>query len=328
MIARTRIQCRAVTGITLMLAAVGAVAQSAANYPVKPLRLIVGYTPGGNADTLARAVGQKLTQAWGQPVVVENRAGAGTNIGSELAARAPADGYTLFMPTAANAINATLYSKLGYDIVGDFAPITNLAKIPGILIVHPSVPARNVRELIALAKARPGELRHGSTGIGSPHHLSAEIFKSMAGVRMIHVPYKGASPLLTDVIAGHIEVVFMGMASALPHVKSSRLRALAVTSMKRVAAAPEVATIDEQGLPGFDTTSWFGVAVPAGTPRDIVTRLHAAIVRIIALPEVRNPLISEGAEFIGDTPEQFAEFLKADIERWGKAIKASGARPE
>jgi tripartite-type tricarboxylate transporter receptor subunit TctC len=301
----------------------GAAAQ---NYPNRPLRFIVGYTPGGTADILARAVGQKLTEAWRQSVVVENRAGAGTNIGSEIAAKSQPDGYTLFMPTVANAINVTLYPKLAYDPVRDFALITNLAKVPGVVVVHPSVPVRNVKELIALAKAHPNQLHHGSTGIGSPHHLAGELFKTMAGIKMIHVPYKGASPAINDVIAGHIEVYFGAMVSVLPHVKSGRLRPLGVTSLKRVSAMPEVATIDEQGLKGFETGSWFGVAVPTGTPREIIARLHDEIVRIIMLPEIRDRMSAEGAQFVGDTPEQYTAFFKAEIEKWSKAVKASGAK--
>ncbi len=315
-----------VSAVAAILAAGPALAQSAANYPNKAIRYIVGYTPGGTADMLARAVGQKLTEAWGQQVIVENRPGAGTNIGTEIAAKSPPDGYTLFMPTVANAINPTLYPKLSYDPLKDFSYIINYAKVPGILVVHPSVPARNAKELIALAKAHPNALRHGSTGIGSPHHLAGEIFKTMAGVKMIHVPYKGATPAISDVIAGHIEVYFGAMVSTLPHAKSGRLRALAVTSLKRVAAAPDVATLDEQGLKGFETGSWFGMAVPTGTSRDIINKLHAEAVRAIAAPELRNRMSAEGADFVGDTPEQFTAFFKSEIEKWGKAVKASGAK--
>lgn len=316
-----------------LLAALGAgvllsSAAFAQNYPTKAIRFIVGYTPGGAADILARAVGAKMTEAWGQSVVVENRAGAGTNIGSEIGAKAPPDGYTLFMPTVANAINVSLYPKLAYDPVKDFTFVTNIATVPGIVVVHPSVPARNAKELIALAKAHPNDLRHGSTGIGSPHHLAGELFKTMAGIKMIHVPYKGASPALVDVVAGHIEVYFGAFVSVLPHVKSGRLRPLGVTSLKRVPALPEIATIDEQGLKGFETGSWFGVAVPAATPREIVNKLHAEVVRIIKMPEVYERIASEGATFVGDTPEQFAAFFKAEIVKWGKAVKASGAKPE
>lgn len=312
--------------VVAALVAGPALAQSATHYPSKPIRYIVGYTPGGTADMLARAVGQKLTEAWGQQVIVENRAGAGTNIGTEIAAKSPPDGYTLFMPTVANAINPTLYPKLNYDPLKDFVYITNYAKVPGILVVHPSVPARNAKELIALARAHPNALRHGSTGIGSPHHLAGEIFKTMAGVKMIHVPYKGATPAISDVIAGHIEVYFGAMVSTLPHAKSGRLRALAVTSLKRVVAAPDIATLDEQGLKGFETGSWFGMAVPTGTSRDIINKLHVEAVRAIAAPELRNRMSAEGAEFVGDTPEQFTAFFRSEIEKWGKAVKASGAK--
>ncbi|MGQ0525824.1 MAG: tripartite tricarboxylate transporter substrate binding protein [Betaproteobacteria bacterium] len=311
----------------LLAVAIGdASAQGATSYPTKPIRYIVGYTPGGTADMLARAVGQKLTEAWGQQVIVENRPGAGTNIGTEIAAKSPPDGHTLFMPTVANAINPTLYPKLTYDPIRDFAYIINFAKVPGILTVHPSVPARNAKDLIALAKARPGELRHGSTGIGSPHHLAGEIFKTMAGVKMIHVPYRGATPAIADIIAGHIEVYFGAMVSTLPHARNGRLRALAVTSAKRVEAVPDIATLNEQGLRGFETGSWFGMAVPAATPRDIIAKLHAGAVRAIAAPELRQRMSAEGAEFVGDTPEQFTAFFKSEVAKWGKAVKASGAK--
>jgi tripartite-type tricarboxylate transporter receptor subunit TctC len=314
--------------VLMTMSITAAFAQSGASYPTKPIRWIVGYTPGGTADMLARAVGQKLGEAWGQQVIVENRPGAGTNIGTEVAAKSAPDGYTLFMPTVANAINPTLYPKLNFDILRDFVHITNFAKVPGIVVVHPSVPARNVKELIALAKAHPDSLRHGSTGIGSPHHLAGEIFKSMAGVRMVHVPYRGATPAITDIVAGHIEVYFGAMVSTLPHAKSGRVRALGVTTLKRVAAVPDIPTISEQGLKGFETGSWFGVSVPTGTSKDIVSRLHKETVRILALPEVRDRMASEGADFVGDTPEQFTAFIRSEMDKWGKAVKASGARPE
>ncbi|MEQ1773392.1 MAG: tripartite tricarboxylate transporter substrate binding protein [Burkholderiales bacterium] len=300
----------------------------ATNYPTKPMRYLVGYTPAGTADLLARAVGQKLYEAWGQQVIVENRPGGGTNIATEMGAKAAPDGYTLFMPTVANAINPTLMAKLNFDLMRDFIHITNYAKVPGILVVHPSVPAKNAKDLIALAKARPGELRHGSTGIGSPHHLAAEIFKTMAGVKMIHVPYKGATPAITDVVAGHIEIYFGAMVSTIPHVKSTRVRALGVTSLKRVAAAGDTPTLDEQGLKGFDTGSWFGMSVPAGTPNDIVMKLHAAATRAIQAPDIRDRMSAEGADFVGDTPAQFTAFIREELVKWGKAVKASGAKPE
>ena len=312
-----------------MLGATANAAQAqdaAANYPSRSIRYIVGYTPGGTADMLARAVGQKLAAAWGQQVIVDNRAGAGTNIGTELGARAPADGYTLFMPTVANAINPTLYPKLGYDMLKDFAYVTNFAKVPGIVVVHPSLPAKNAKELIAIAKANPNSLRHGSTGIGSPHHLAGEIFKTMAGVKMIHVPYKGATPAIADIIAGHIEVYFGAMVSTLPHARSNRLRALGVTSLKRVDAAKDIPTLDEQGLKGFETGSWFGMAVPTGTSNAIITKLHAESTKALQAPDLRDRMVAEGAEFVGDTPEQYTAFIKVELAKWGKAVKASGAK--
>jgi len=316
------------TAGSLALAAASAGAQTAANYPAKPMRYIVGYTPAGTADMLARAVGQKLHEAWGQQVIVENRPGAGTNIGTEVGAKAPPDGYTLFMPTVANAINPTLYPKLNYDMMKDFAYVTNFAKVPGIVVCHPSTPVKNAKELAALAKANPNSLRHGSTGVGSPHHLAAEIFKTMAGVKMIHVPYRGASPALTDVIGGQIEIYFGAMVSTIPHVKSGRLRALGVTSLKRVAAAGATPTLDEQGFKGFETGSWFGMAVPTGTPREIIMKLHAESIKAIASPDIRDRMSAEGAEFVGDTPEQFTAFIKTEIVKWAKAVKVSGAKPE
>ena len=302
-----------------------AVAQS---YPSKPIRYIVGYTPAGTADMLARAVGQKLYEAWGQQVIVENRPGAGTNIGTEIAAKAAPDGYTLFMPTVANAINPTLYPRLNYDMTRDFAYVTNFAKVPGMVVCHPSIPIKNAKELAALARAKPNSLRHGSTGIGSPHHLAAEIFKTMAGVKMIHVPYKGAGPALTDVVAGHIEIYFGAMVSTIPHVKSGRLRSLGVTSLKRVSAASDSPTLDEQGFKGFETGSWFGMAVPAATPREIVAKLHAESIKAIAAPDIRDRMSAEGADFVGDTPEQFTAFIKSETVKWAKAVRASGAKPE
>lgn len=316
-----------VAATLLSAAAIPAVAQdAAANYPSRSIRYIVGYTPGGTSDMLARAVGQKLAAAWGQQVIVDNRPGAGTNIGTELGARAPADGYTLFMPTVANAINPTLYPKLGYDMLKDFAYITNFARVPGIVVVHPSLPAKNAKELIAIAKANPNALRHGSTGIGSPHHLAGEIFKTMAGVKMVHVPYKGATPAISDIIAGHIEVYFGAMVSTLPHARSNRLRALGVTSLKRVDAAKDIPTLDEQGLKGYETGSWFGMAVPTGTPQAIITKLHAESTKALQAPDLRDRMIAEGAEFVGDTPAQFTAYIRSELDKWGKAVKASGAK--
>ena len=313
--------------ITALISA-NADAQGAANYPNRSIRWLVGYTPGGTADMVARAVGAKFTETWGQTVIVENRPGGATNIATEMVAKSAPDGYTLLLGTVANVINPALYQKMSFDFQKDFIHVTNMASTPGMVVVHPSVPAKNARELVALAKAQPGQLRHGSTGIGSPHHLAGELFKSMAGVKMVHVPYKGASPALVDVVAGHIEIYFGAMVSTIPHVKNKRVRALAMTSAKRSPAAPDIATLQEQGFKGFETGSWFGLHVPAATPRDIVSKLHAETVRAIGLPEIRNRMQPEGAEFIGDTSEQFAAYVRTEIEKWGKAVKVSGAKPE
>ncbi len=297
-------------------------------YPSKAVRWIVPYTPGGGTDIAARAIGQKLAEAWGQPVIIENRPGGSTNIGAEAAAKSPADGYTLFAPTVTNAVNVTLFPKLNFDIMRDFAHVTNMVKIPNILVVHPSVPVRNPQELIALAKTHPNELRHGSPGIGSPQHLAAEIFKFMSGVKMLHVPYKGAAPAITDTVGGHIEVYFGAILSTLPQVKSGRLRALGVTSLNRVAAVPEIPTLDQQGLKGFETVSWVMLSVPAGTPREIIAKINADAVRAVGMRDVRERMAADGTEMVGDTPEQVTAYLKSEIEKWGKAVRLSGAKPE
>jgi tripartite-type tricarboxylate transporter receptor subunit TctC len=316
--------------MALLTACAAAEAQvpGAANYPNRALRWMVGYTPGGVADMLARAVGAKFNEAWGQAVIVENRPGAGTNIATEIVAKSAPDGYTLLLGTVANVINPALYPKLAFDFHKDFVHVCNMASTPGIVVVHPSVPAKNVQELVALAKARPGQLRHASTGIGSPHHLGGELFKHMAGVKMVHVPYKGATPAITDAVAGHIEVYFGAMVSTIPHVKSGRLRALATTSAKRSPAAPGIATLQEQGFKDFETGSWFGLQVPAATPRDIVAKLHAETIRAIAAPDIRNRMQAEGAEFIGNNGEQFSAFIRGEIEKWGRAVKLSGAKAQ
>jgi tripartite-type tricarboxylate transporter receptor subunit TctC len=314
-------------GAALMLPAASA-ALAQANYPAKPVRWIVPYAPGGGTDLLARTVAAKFTEAWGKQVIVENRPGGATNIGTEVAAKSAPDGYTLFASTLANAINTTLFPRLNYDIVRDFSHITNIAKLPSMIVVHPTVPAKNAKELVALAKARPNKLSHGSPGIGSPQHLGAEMFKSMTGVRMVHVPYKGASPALIDVVGGHIEVYFGNVVSTLPYAKNGRLRALGVTSLKRIDAAPEIPSLNEQGFKGFEVVSWVLVSIPAGTPREIVMKIHGDAVRAIRMPDVRERLASDGAELVGDTPEQVTAYLKAEIEKWGKAVKSSGAKPE
>ena len=305
-----------------------AAAQSAANFPNRAMRWMVGYTPGGTADMLARAVGARFNEAWGQPVIVENRPGGATNIATEMVAKSAPDGYTLLLGTVANVINPSLYPKMPFDFAKDFVHVTNMASTPGMVVVHPSVPVKTIKDLVALAQAKPGQLRHSSTGIGSPHHLAGELFKHMANVKMVHVPYKGATPAITDVVAGHIEIYFGAMVSTIPQVKNGRLRALAMTSAKRSPAAPDIPTLQEQGFKGFETGSWFGLHVPAATPRDIVNKLHTEALRAINQPDIRRRMEPEGAEFIGDTPEQFANYIRSDIEKWGRAVKLSGAKAE
>lgn len=298
---------------------------AAAAYPEKPIRLVVPYTPGGVTDLLARAVGEKLGKSLGQSVVVDNRPGGGANIGADLVAKSPPDGYTLLMGSAAtHAINSSLYRQIPYDHVKDFAPVTLVAKVPNILVVHPSVPAQSVKELIALAKAKPGQLNFGSSGSGGTIHLSGELFKSMAGIDMVHIPYKGSAPAVTDLLGGQIQVMFDS--SVIPYVNAGKLRALGVTSARRSSALPDVPTIAEAGLPGYEATAWFGILAPAGTPREIITKLNTEIVRALNDPEMQERLRSQGAEVAGNTPEEFAAFIKAETQKWAKVVKESGAR--
>ena len=312
-------------GLTLTCA--GASAQ---NYPSRPIRLVVPYPPGGPLDIMARAIGHKLTEAWSQPVVVDNRAGAGGNIGADLVAKSPADGYTLLMgAVATHAINPTLYGKLPYDPVKDFAPLALVAQVPNILVVNPAVPARSVRELIELARARPGYLNFGSGSTGSTGHLAGELFKTMAGVQMVHIPYKGGAPAMADLLAGQVELMFDNLANALPNVRAGRLRALAVTTLARSPAVPDLPTIAEAGLPGFDLTTWFGLMAPAGTAPEIVAKLNAEIVRALAAKDMRERLEKMGAEPpANNTPERFAAFIRAEAAKYAKVVKDSGARVE
>lgn len=313
--------------LALTLACAGVSAQS---YPSRPIRVVVPYPPGGPLDIMARAIGQKLTEAWSQPVVVDNRAGAGGNIGAELVAKSPADGYTLLMgAVATHAINPTLYGKLAYDPVKDFEPVALVAQVPNILVVNPSVPARSVKELIEVARARPGYLNFGSGSTGSTGHLAGELFNAMAGVQMVHIPYKGGAPAMADLLAGQVQLMFDNLANALPNVKAGRLRALAVTTLARSPAMPDLPTIAESGLPGFDLTTWFGLMVPAGTPPEIVIKLNAGIVRALNAKDMRERLEKMGAEPPADnTPEHFAAFIRAEAAKYAKVVKESGARVE
>ncbi|HUF80518.1 MAG TPA: tripartite tricarboxylate transporter substrate binding protein [Burkholderiales bacterium] len=312
---------------TLAIAAAGVShAQSADAYPSKPVRMIVPFAAGGSADTLARILGPLLHERWGQQLIVDNRPGAGGNIGADLVAKAAPDGYTLLMGTIALAISPGVYSKLPFDVARDFQPITMVASVPMILVVHPTVPARSVKELIALAKAKPGALTYSSAGNGTPSHLAGAMFESMTGTKMVHVPYKGGAPAVVDLLAGHVSLMLDNSLSVPAHIKAGRLRALGVSTTTRSSTLPEIPTIIEAGLPGYEFNSWFGVFAPAGTSRDIVSRLHADIARILADKAVQEKLRSQGAQAVGNTPAEFERLVKRDIERLAAVSKRAGAR--
>ena len=296
-------------------------------YPTRTVRIIVPYAAGGNTDITARAIGSKLTDVFSQQVIVDNRPGGATNIGSELAARAAPDGYTLFMGGASNAVNMSLYSKPPYDTMRDFAPITLCVKGANVLSIHPSLPVKTLKELIALAKARPGQLNFASSGIGSSNRMAGELLKVMAGINMVHVPYKGNTPALTDTVAGHVHMIFSGVPSLLPHIQSGRLRAVAIGSLKRFSAIPNVPTFDESGVKGYEATTWFGLMAPAKTSKEIVARLNAEVARIIASTEIKNRFVNDGLEPIGGSQDDFAKFIRDEIEKYAKVIKAAGIKP-
>jgi tripartite-type tricarboxylate transporter receptor subunit TctC len=314
---------------TAVIAAAFGTAALAQNYPVKPIRFIAPNLPGGPTDILARLIGQNLAESLGQPVVIENRAGAGGNIGTEVAAKAPPDGYTLVTGNNATfGANVSLYKRLGFDPVKDFAPVVLVASQPNILVVHPSLPVTSVRQLIALAKARPGQLNYSGSGMGAAAHLAAELFKSMSGTDIVHISYKSAAPALTDLIAGQTQLMFATSLSVMPYVKANRVRALAVTTAKRARIIPELPTIAEAGVPGFEAATWHGVLVPAGTSTAIIDRLNAEINRMLQLPDVRDRLTALGAEIIGGTPKEFADHIQREIPKWAKVIKDAGVRLE
>lgn len=297
----------------------------AQSYPTRPIRLITPSSPGSGVDIIARIVGQQLSKALGQQVIIDNRPGAGANLGAEIAAKAQPDGYTLLMATAAQVIHPSLpMGGLGYDTVRDFAPVSLVSTGQFIVLVHPSLPVNALRDLIGLARARPGELNYASGGNGSTPHLAAALFSAAAKIRMTHIPYKGSGPALTDLIAGQVQVMFANLAAGLPHVKAGRLRAVAVTGLKRSPAAPELPTVQEEGLPGYVVTWYFGVMVPFATPRHIIDQLNREIVKVMALPEMRSRLELEGAEPASSTPSEFAAFIHAEIAKWAKAVKAAG----
>ena len=314
------------------LAALLALAHAVAlaqGYPNKAIKIIVPFPPGGGTDIGTRIIAQKLSEAWGQPVLVENRGGAAGIVGTEATAKSAPDGYTIMMGNiGTHAINVSLYKKLPYDPVKDFAPISHVAGLPLFVLVHPSVKVTSIKELIALAKAQPGKLDYSSSGSGGSMHVAAELFKGMTGTHMVHIPYKGGGPAVADLLAGQVPVSFATVLETLPHVKSGRLRALAVTSANRSLASPSVATVAESGVPEYESISWLALFAPAGTPKDIINKISLEVVRIINLPDVKERLLLQGAEPIGSTPEQLAAVLANDIAKYAKVMKAAGVQPE
>jgi tripartite-type tricarboxylate transporter receptor subunit TctC len=297
-------------------------------WPSRPVRLVVPFAAGGSTDIVARVVGQKLSEALGQPVVIDNRPGASTQIGTDIVAKSPPDGYTLLVTPAPFTVNPTLFRKLPYDPYNDFTPILLINTTPLVTVVNPRVPATTVKELVALAKARPGQLNFGSSGTGGSNHLAGELFNAMAGVKMLHIPYKGNAPALADLVGGHVDVVFNGVTSAIALIRGGKLRALSVTSAKRSGVLPDVPTMDEAGLKGFEATAWNGLAGPARLPREIVTRLHAEIVRILSTADLREKLRADGSDPVGSSPEEFTRYLRTETEKWAKVIRMAGVKQE
>jgi tripartite-type tricarboxylate transporter receptor subunit TctC len=324
----------AVRNAAFAVAAMAALALSTAThsqttFPNKPVRIVVPFPAGGTTDILARAAAQKLSETWAQPVIVDNRPGAGGNIGAELVAKAPPDGYTLLMGTVGtHAINSSLYPKMPYDHVKDFVPVILVAGVPNALVVHPSLPVNSVQELIAYAKANPGKLNFASSGSGTSIHLSGELFKVMTGVQMAHIPYKGSAPAVTDLVGGQVQLMFDNLPSSLPFIKAGKLRALAVTSAARSPALPDVPTIAESGVPGFEASSWFGLLAPAGTPRDVVAKINADTAKWLASPDAKEKLAAQGAAAAGGSPEDFAKHIQAETAKWARVVKESGAKVE
>ena len=313
----------------LLLTVASSVAAQAQDYPSRPIRIIAQFQPGTSTDILARVIGAKLTETWGQQVVVDNRAGAGGLVGTELGAKAAPDGYTLTMAvSSAFGINPTLYSKLPYDAIRDFAPITNIALTPQTLVAYPGYAAKSVKALVALAKEKPGQVNYASLGSGSTSHLTMEMFRSAGGIQLNHIPYKGSPAAHAELFSGQIPVMFDAIPAVLPHVKSGRLRGLGIGAAKRSPFLPEVPTIAESGFPGFEAVGWIGIAAPAKTPAPVLDKLNAEIVRIINSPEMKERLATLAFTPVGDPREQFARFIKSEIAKWGEAVRASGAKAE
>ncbi len=300
----------------------------AQGYPEKPVTMIAPFPAGGSVDLVARAVAQQMSEIWKQPVVVVNRPGAGGNIGAEAVARAAPDGYTLLMGTTALASSPALYSRLTYDVTRDLAPVSLVVTMTNVLVVHPSLPARSVQELLILAKARPGTLNSASAGVGSSNHLALVLFNTMTGAGIAHIPYKGAAPAVADVMGGHVAMTFVPIAAAVPPVKAARLRALGVTGGSRSAPLPAVPTISEAGVPGYEATSWNALLAPGPTPREIVLKVNSALVESLRAPKVKEILVNSGADAVGNSPDELARFLRAEIVKWGKVVKAAGIKPE
>lgn len=314
--------------LVLSVLAAPAPAQDSA-YPTKPIRLLVGVPPGGTTDLVARVVGDQLSRQMGQPVIIDNRGGAGGNIAAEFVAKSPPDGYTLFLgPVGTMTINPFVYAKMPFDTMRDFAPISQLTSLPIVMVVNPSIPAKNVREFVVFAKAKPGEASFASGGNGTQTHLAGEMFKSMTGIEMVHVPYKGTAPAMVDLLGGRVSAMYDQIATAMPHIKAGKLVAIGVTTAKRSSIAPEIPTIAESGVPGYEATTWHGLFAPAGTPKDIIAKLNAEVVKALNSPEVIEKFKANGVDPVPSSPEQFSAFVQSELNRWRDAVKAAGLKPE
>jgi tripartite-type tricarboxylate transporter receptor subunit TctC len=320
--------CTALLAASVALSSAAALAQAADGYPSKPIRFILPFPPGGGTDILGRLLSERLSARLGQPVVIENRGGAGGNVGAEAAARSAPDGYTIVLVAPSLAISPSLYKKLAYDPVKDFAPVSLVATVPNVMVTNPAVPAKTLSEFIALAKKKPGAMNFGSGGNGTSNHLAGELFNIVAGVRLVHVPYKGVNLAMNDVMSGEVQLVVIGIPAAAPHIKAGKLRALAVIDSKRAAALPDVPTAAEAGLADFDVTTWYGVLAPAGTPRAIVTRLNAEIVAVVQSPEMKDRLATMATEPMTSTPDEFADLIRREIVKWGKVVRTAGLKAD
>ena len=314
--------------MTIFAGAMSLAPATAQSYPAKAVRIVVPFPPGGPADVLARMLGQKLAERWSQSVVIDNRGGAAGNIGAEHVARSAADGYTLLLNATSHVVNASMYSKLAFDPIRDFTPVTEVASYMLVLVVHPSVPVTTLAQFVALAKARPGQISVANTGAGTPTQLTAELFKSAAGINLLLVPYKGAAPANTDLLGGQVIAMFNNPINALPYAKTGKLRALAVTGLQRLSIAPELPTIAESGYPNFEAGTWYGFLGPAQLPPEIVAKIHADVVAMLRLPDIQQKLGAQGWDSIGNSPAEFAAVLKADFDKWAKVVKAAGLRAE